>query len=326
MAKYKILSRKAFSLVEISIVILVIGIIIASITQGREILFNSKIKSAQNLTNKSVVNNIYNLAFWYETSMDESFTKDENNQGVNITKWQDINPQSNIKYHAYAGQNSSATNFYYTILSGNVSGPEYIKNGINNLPTLRFDNSGSNNRFVAVDPKIRNQKGKSFTFFMVVKYNSGDGNFLDRSCLNASNVSVECGSAVTAGNPLFSAVIDSNRIIHIFFRSQSNQGPGYFSTNNTLSYDQSFILTMQRNYNRNITTYVNGVKSSNNPSENTGPVTFDAFKIGAHAQSDQEINIDISEVIFFNDKIKTLDRKAVESYLSQKYNIKINHN
>jgi prepilin-type N-terminal cleavage/methylation domain-containing protein len=320
------ITKKAFSLTEISIVILIIGILLASVTKGKNILHKSKLRSAQNLTAKSPVNNIYSLAFWYETSMDKSFVENENYQGTFITKWLDINPQSTIKYNAYGGQNSSATNFYYTINSGNVSGPQYIKKGINDIPTLRFDNSGSNNRYVAVDPKIRNQKGKSFTFFMVLRYNGGDGYFLDRSCLNSNNIAVECGSSVTAGMPLFSASIDSSKIIHMYFKSRTNQGPLYFSINRSVSENESFIITMQRNYNQNVTTYVNGTKSSNNPSENTGPIDFDAFKIGAHSQSDHEINVDISEVIFFNDQIKNIDRESVEAYLGQKYKIRVNHN
>ena len=70
-----ILKRKnsAFSLIELSIVILIIGILIAGVTQGSKLYIKFKIATAQALTRSSPVNGVKDLAVWYETSLTESF-------------------------------------------------------------------------------------------------------------------------------------------------------------------------------------------------------------------------------------------------------------
>jgi type II secretory pathway pseudopilin PulG len=62
----------AFSLIELSIVVLIIGILIAGITQGSRLIQQSKIKTAQNQTTNSPVNSIPDLNLWLETTLDGS--------------------------------------------------------------------------------------------------------------------------------------------------------------------------------------------------------------------------------------------------------------
>ncbi|MBU6338893.1 MAG: prepilin-type N-terminal cleavage/methylation domain-containing protein [Rickettsiales bacterium] len=52
---------KAFSLIELSIVILVIGILFAGVMQGRSLIQKSRLKTAQSLTKSSPVSGIYGL-------------------------------------------------------------------------------------------------------------------------------------------------------------------------------------------------------------------------------------------------------------------------
>ena len=61
--------------------------------------------------------------------------------------------------------------------------------------------------------------------------------------------------------------------------------------------------------------YINGQEAPNDIAESFGPIALDPFKIGIHAQSNEEINTDISEVIFFNDKISSTRIDAIEDYL-----------
>jgi len=52
---------KAFSLIELSIVILVIGVLIAGVSQGGKMITKFRISAAASLTNSSPVHSIKNL-------------------------------------------------------------------------------------------------------------------------------------------------------------------------------------------------------------------------------------------------------------------------
>jgi len=65
-------NHKAFSLIEISVVIVIIGILIAGISSGIELYDDYKLKVAQNLTKNSRVNRIPDLEMWLETTGENS--------------------------------------------------------------------------------------------------------------------------------------------------------------------------------------------------------------------------------------------------------------
>lgn len=117
-------SKKAFSLVELSIVILVIGILVAAITKGKEILISSKQSSAEYLTKGSQVAFMKDLEVWFETTSNDSFDELEAVDGELVSTWYNINPNSFKK-----------VNFE----SSGDDRPKYVKNGINNLPSLKAD-------------------------------------------------------------------------------------------------------------------------------------------------------------------------------------------
>ncbi len=71
--KNKTISQKAFSLIEVSIVLLIIGILVAGVTQGSRLVRASRLQTAQNLTINSPVAGIPNLSAWWETSLESSF-------------------------------------------------------------------------------------------------------------------------------------------------------------------------------------------------------------------------------------------------------------
>ena len=89
---------KAFSLIELSIVILIIGILVAGVTSSSRLIKRMKVVTAQNLTRNSPVSSIKDLSIWIETSLDESFDTAEESEGLNITNWYDINPQTSYKF------------------------------------------------------------------------------------------------------------------------------------------------------------------------------------------------------------------------------------
>ena len=82
-------SQKAFSLLEISAVILIIGIFVAGVMGGNILVAKSRLAAAQTLTTSSPINGIKDSALWLETSVDSSFVDGETTNNNSITTWYD---------------------------------------------------------------------------------------------------------------------------------------------------------------------------------------------------------------------------------------------
>ena len=118
--------NSAFSLIEISIVILVIGILIAGITQSTRLVKESGLMSARSLTQSSPVAGIKDLMSWHETSLKTSFDSDAQIDGSTIATWYDNGKQSTTQNSAIQGTISLRPLF-----------KEYIFDGA--IPAVRFD-------------------------------------------------------------------------------------------------------------------------------------------------------------------------------------------
>jgi prepilin-type N-terminal cleavage/methylation domain-containing protein len=125
--------KLGFSLIELSIVILVIGILVIGITQGSRIMREAKLKSARALTSSSPVNSISNVVFWVDSVSEKSFDANVAD-GSAIATWYDLNPQANIPNNA--------------IGSGL---PTYTNNAVNGLPVVRFEDDDGSNDFLTFD-------------------------------------------------------------------------------------------------------------------------------------------------------------------------------
>jgi prepilin-type N-terminal cleavage/methylation domain-containing protein len=123
---------KAFSLIELSIVILIIGILVAGVTQSSRLVAQFKLKTAQNITQASPVNSIKDLLLWYETSTAASIVESEAENGQQVSTWYDINPQVSFKNNA--------------IQTTPNKRPIYTDNIFNGVPGLKFD--GTNDSLV----------------------------------------------------------------------------------------------------------------------------------------------------------------------------------
>jgi hypothetical protein len=213
---------------------------------------------------------------------------------------------------------------------GNTSGPIYTEDGIGGIPTLRFNNSGGSFRYVVVDPNFKNIPNGGMTMFVVMRYRTGNGYFIDRTCVNSSNVVISCGSAPNTGRPLFG--FDNANGSELLFDIRDNAG---VSLTGTFHYDTGFaiqantpyVFTFERNYGVAATAYVNGSSTySGNSSQADvlGIITLDVPKIGRHSDNATDTqDIDISEVIFYVGRVKSADRDAIEEYLGKKYGIKV---
>ena len=101
-------NSKAFSLIELSIVILIIGILVAGVTQSSRLVRQIKIKSIQNITLNSPIPSIKDLMMWLETTQEKSFIDTEQQNSSTVSIWYDNNMTSIDKNNAIS---PAATNY-----------------------------------------------------------------------------------------------------------------------------------------------------------------------------------------------------------------------
>ncbi len=137
--------KKAFSLMEIAVVLAIIGILLASVVIGKNLVDKAKITNAQVLTVNSPVHALdKNLVFWHETS----FGSDSYNNNIWFDYQQDKTKKSDTA-------------------SSPGSPPTFLTEDsklINNLPTLRFTATNSLSQ-----PALSRLTNSFFTIFVADK-------------------------------------------------------------------------------------------------------------------------------------------------------------
>ena len=112
--------KSAFSLVELSIVVLIMGATTASVVGTNNMMKKSRLVKAKSETSSSPVKNMNGLILWYEATMEASTNNASN--GTNISIWNDLSPNKTNATQATSGNQ-----------------PQYIDSAINKLPAIRFD-------------------------------------------------------------------------------------------------------------------------------------------------------------------------------------------
>ena len=88
--------NSAFSLIEVSIVFLVVAILIIGASQGYGLVKSARISNARSITAKSPISSTPDLLAWYETTSKDSFDQSQISDGAQLTKWKDISRSSII--------------------------------------------------------------------------------------------------------------------------------------------------------------------------------------------------------------------------------------
>ena len=321
--------HKAYSMMEMSLLILIIGILFAGAYQGFNIYNETKLSSVRTLMQNSIISRIRNLGFWFETASENSLENREAYDGKAISVWIDHNAQQITKINAYGAQNSNIEKFNYD--PNNIfdrSGPIYVANGIGGLPTLNFKNTNSSAKFLVVDPSFKFSK-EDITIFTVLRFKNFENNavIFDRICLKSSGVvTYDDSLAVNECKPLISARVSILGFPNLFI--QNNDKALAKSTANTsfqIKKDVSYILTFERIFNQSIGLYQNGKLVASTP-ENLGEINFSPIKIGrGGTDPDQNVNsdFDLSEFIMVYGKLKNEHKLDIENYLAKKYSIKL---
>jgi prepilin-type N-terminal cleavage/methylation domain-containing protein len=304
--------NRAFSLIELSIVVLIIGILIAGVTQGSRLVNASKVQTAQTLSQSAPVTSVQGLLLWLDSSRDDSFISTETSNATQLTKWYNVNPQ-------VANPNRATTSLTtFTNSSPNIT---YKSVGINGLPSVSFA-TGRTSTFASPASGRIVTPYQAYTIFVVARvtsiaatnaflYNGDSVGFKGFGVYSDSTgkMRVDGGttSAFTALVGGTSAVANAARIMTVTISPDSVNG--------------SPIAPPTAEF------YVNGkddLTVAGLSANITAQGATDALYIGGTtAASLLPFVGDMSEVIIFDTALKASDRKAIEQYLGKKYGIAV---
>jgi len=285
-------SSTAFSLVEISVVILVIGILIAGVSQGIDLYQDTKLATARSLTTNSRVGRIDGLVLWLETTLPNNFssgTTTFNNirditNNTSINRWRDINPTSISPI--FATQTSSAGQ------------PKIIIDRESVLPMLNFTSSSS--QFMGLPNGSLPFGNSAYSVIFLIKSANSGGAILSAGFWGTKTTNVFYGSSSMYRNVWVGSDL------------------GISSTELKLN---SIAITTYDQIQRK--TYINGELKGSNIDGNLNAGTFPNY-IGRRQGSPPDFyNGDIGEIIIYDRTLSDNERKDIEQYLAKKWNIKI---
>lgn len=294
------MSKKAFSLIELSIVLVIIGLLVAGITQSSRLVQKFRIRTAQTLTQSSPVNGIKNLVAWYETTSQASFDSSIDN-GVAISSWYDISPSVD---KSNATQTTAANR------------PVYTENDINSLPTLKF--TATSSQFLNLPDGTVPYNNSPYTVFIVAK--------ADKSCgtggSNCALMSSGDSAASNKGNAFrYNSGSEGNGSGAV---QNGWHGVDVATSSSALSINSPHIATFH--YNKIVRRIIfngseqttSGTQTINN--EATAANNFVGRGIGT--SSSAYLDGSIAEIIIFNRALMVEEIDSIESYLGKKWGIK----
>ena len=296
MKKFK---SKAFSLIELAVVIIVVGILIAGVTQGGALITKAKYKTAQTLTQSSPVSSTPGLRLWLETSLEQSISEVQASDGNAVTVWYDLNPQTSNKLFALTASNA----ILYK-----------VKSAVNGLPSLYFPgaiadfftistSSGSN------VPTPIATTNNAFSYFIVLQADSVGT--VDDTFFNG-----------TIGSSNGWGYRNSTSAKTFLYNGSAGAGTAALAKAEVIS------ATSVGGTLGSLRLYVNGVSDGTFGINVTATVASPTvgFYIGSKNSTGSATDNwrgFISEIIIFEKKLSDADRKAIEKYLGTKYNIPV---
>lgn len=289
--------NKAFSLIELSIVVLIIGILIAGVTQGSRLVRQSRFSVAKSLTQSSPVASIPNMVAWFETTNDNSIASATNatnpEDGDLISSWSDVNPQSTNKI---------------IVSNTGVLRPTYTASGINNLPSITFN--GSQYLFSALASGGNIPLNAGATSFTYVAVWSNTNNATGGVVFEQNSTTLIAGKR--AG---FYANINAK----YGFSGESNDWitTATFTVNKPMASIMTIAATSPTTAAINI--YDNNSTYSGTIGSTSG-LSNALFYVGAKASNQTEKFVgSISEIIIFERALKASEISDIKSYLAKKY-------
>ena len=283
--------NSAFSLIELSIVFLIIAILIAGASQGYGLVKSARISNARSITAKSPISQTPGLQAWYETTSKDSFDQSQVIDGAQLTKWKDICSSSIL----------TGINILTTTASPNVT---YSQSSINKLPAVKFNGTGKLSLLAFT------QAYSEATIFLVIKLNYAP---------DASNYKTILDGSSTSSDFSFSIKSDRTQVYAggTIAGAQTNSVPNSFFNSGEFAIAIYFNGTSSK-------VFLNNTESMLGGSDfNSGSNQLVGLTLGTNKLGNLGFNGFISEVAIFNRAIKSTERKEIFNYFSKKYKINI---
>lgn len=306
-------NKKAFSLVEISIVVLIIGLLIAGISKASDMIADSQLKGARSLTKGSKTGRIPGLLLWLETTTTDALKDSERFGGTSISTWSDISPPnlpkiifrqsgatSTAKYNEGSGGSklpyisfTAATDYLYPFEPSKTtygSSDLYLTKSTQAFPSSELT-------IFAVAQPVAN-----FSLFSFCPNNTG---LLTENCTTGTNITLRFGTA-------------SSSLIKLEYNGAAS-GPLLSSTGYKTG-DGPFIYSIVSQVGK-ATIFTNS-GNKNTSATGTHPTfltSYDgSYRIGGGATLGN-----IYELIVYSSVLSDSNRQKVEDYLASKHKIKL---
>lgn len=310
----------AFSLIELSIVILIIGILVAGVTQSSRLVKRMRLATAIQITSSSDVNSINDLEVWLEATGDFAFATGTNASFDFVNNiYTDVDrPSDQDKIGRWNDESiRNTTNKKSAIQNALARQPIYVENGINGLPSVHFNATPSQGVCMHAPINADRTLMPNMSVFVVYRWLrtfevddqkiwSSDNNGWDRQALvrfNYGSAGMSNGGGVVA--------------IPNMGNSNVNQIYTYISRTNVANGSSA---------------YINGATptlfTESNPSQSYPALTFP----GENNQSGtgtldgnciRNTNMMIGEFLVFNRVLNAEERSSIERYLARKWGIKL---
>jgi mucin-19 len=274
----------AFTLIEVSLVILIVGLLIAGTFVGKRVMIKSRLAAAQSLARSSPIINIKDGVLWLETSLSTSIEDFQEVQGAEVSSWQ-----------------SQGTSVDQPRVSSIGLGATY-SNSINYVHAIKFD-GGITNYLQISDASFLNNT--DYTIFVLEKRQSAAANsyFLGET-------------SSTANTSLALGYVSDGVVVH----TQGNQS--YTTSAAVTSYASSIDKARQFTFVHSATdgnlTYINGILAAQDTTKTAHLRGITTLPIG------KGYNGEIGEIAIFTRALTNEERQSVEYYLGKKWAHKIN--
>lgn len=297
----------AFSLMELSIVILIIGIVVTGLASSSSLIRKYKLSNARSLTKASDVHSIEDLVFWLDATGENKLVNSSNSAVISnndtIKTWLDQNPKNT----------PPVTFSEYT--SG--AGPTYLIDGINGLPTLSFNALADGTIYDGmVSPFSSSLNPREFTIFIVTQ---------------TMDPTTTWGTVLMTRGGTFEGfnLYKKDSALNWEFWLGNSTAWDSTAADTSFSANTPYIITLR--YTANNTTagiFRNGILKGSSSSLNFKPYRGSGaagFGIGYPEGNGASWGYDgyISEIIMFGRSLNNEERGSVEAYLAKKYRIKV---
>jgi prepilin-type N-terminal cleavage/methylation domain-containing protein len=276
----------AFSLIEVSVVIIIIGIFIAGIVVANGMVSKFRLAAAESLTQSSPIVSIKENILWLETSLGTSFSGSEANDGSSISSWNDQKVSSPTKISVVAVG----------------SGPEYA-NTINRIHAVKFDAASATKPSSANHLIIPNASFLNNTNYTIV--------VLEKRQSSASNNYFIGAASSNPNDSLALGYKSDSTIIHA--QGSNSYTSAISSYANSTDKPRLFVFVSSSEGKK---TYVNGILAAESSSADklNGVISLEIGK---------GYTGEIGEIAIFNKALDNQERKDIEDYLSKKWSKKL---